>query len=93
MHLSIKSACISKSTLELSALSVQFYVLYVNGILPVSILNSHGHAVVQLQSRNVAEPQHNARSVRPANTLGKPLKVCPGTVTWTKKKTLMFQHT
>lgn len=31
--------------------------------LPVSALDPHGNTVVQLQSGDVAEPQHDARSV------------------------------
>lgn len=47
---------------------------------PVSALDSHGNTVVELQSGDVAEPQHDARSVRPADTFSQLLKVRPGAV-------------
>lgn len=36
---------------------------------PVSALDSHGDAVVELQSGDVSEPEHDSRSVRPADAL------------------------
>lgn len=43
--------------------------------VPVSTLNSHRHAVVQLQPGDVAEAQHDACSIRPADALRQPLEV------------------
>lgn len=48
--------------------------------LPVSALDAHGHAVVELQPGDVPEPQHDAGAVRPADALGQLLEVGPGAV-------------
>ena len=54
---------------------ISVFYLSAGNSVPVSTLDSHWHAVVQLQPGNVAESQHDACSVRPANALSKPLKV------------------
>lgn len=38
--------------------------------LPVALLHAHGDAVVQLQPGDVAEPEHDAGSIGPADALG-----------------------
>lgn len=46
--------------------------------LPVPRLHAHGHAVVELQPGDVAQPQHDARAVGPADALGQLAKVSVG---------------
>ncbi|TNN40463.1 hypothetical protein EYF80_049363 [Liparis tanakae] len=48
-----------------------------DGRLPVSALDAHGNAVIELQSGDVAEPQHDAGSVRPAHTFSQLLERFP----------------
>lgn len=50
---------------------------------PVSALHSHGDTIVELQPGDVAQPQHDARSIRPADALSQFLQVRPGTLTCT----------
>ena len=46
--------------------------------LPVARLHAHGDAVVELQPRNVAQPEDDARPVGPADALGQLLDVSSG---------------
>lgn len=46
--------------------------------LPVARLHAHGDAVVELQPRNVAQPEDDACPVGPADALGQLLDVSSG---------------
>ena len=51
-------------------------------LVPVSVLDPHGNAVVELQACDVPQPQHEARPVGPADALGHLLQVSPWALAW-----------
>lgn len=52
----------------MSFLSLSHHI-HCSVLLPVSALDSHWNTVVELQPGDVPEPEHDARSVRPADAL------------------------